>query len=54
MQHPLPFVISQEGAKLAGVGMVMEGDKKVLVELECCGELDHDLPHAVQELSEDG
>ena len=34
--------------------MVMEGEQEVLVELEGGWELDHHLPHTVQELGEDG
>ena len=51
--HPLLLAVANEGPKLAGVGVVVEGDQKVFVELEGGGELLSHLPHTVQELSED-
>ena len=34
--------------------MIMKGDQELLIELEGRGELDHHLPHTLQELGEDG
>lgn len=53
IQEPLSLTVSQEGAKLTGEDMMVEGDEEVLVELEGRGKLHHDLPHTVQELCED-
>ena len=33
--------------------MIVESDQELLIELEGCGELDHHLPHTLQELGED-
>jgi len=54
VQEPLSLAVAQEGAELAGEDVVVDGDQEVLVELEGRGKLGHELPHAVQELGEDG
>lgn len=50
----LPLTVAKEGAKLVRVDVVVEGDKELLVELESRRELNHHLPHTLQELGENG
>lgn len=53
VQKAVSLTVGQEGAKLAGVDVMVEGDEEVLVELEGGGKLDRHLIHTVQELCED-
>lgn len=50
---PFLLTVSQEGTKLIGVDVIVESDQELLVELEGRWELDHHLPHTLQELGED-
>ena len=50
----LLLAVAEEGSELSGVGVVVERNQEVLVELEGGGHLHHHLPHALQELGEDG
>lgn len=51
---PFPLTVAEESAKLVGVDVVMESEKKLFIELEGRRELYHDLPHTLKELCEDG
>lgn len=50
--QPVLLAIANESAKLAALNMVVQRQEEALVELEGARVLVHQLPHTLQELSE--